>query len=243
MNTLAQDGIFSGKGSDYIQTKYDNSNIMKKDKESDSNHTKGLLTFPFKPISEWDGKPSINNHEDIPEWGLTDRLSKEYGLSRDKINHLIRYVVYAFGTGSYFEEEIKVIDFEKNPEPILSVRFESRKKQITIKDNKIIDKLYKLLLGENNLFKLQNPYDKEIIKQVALEVLKELNGKENIPVQKAYCIIGFIFAYHGYGICKEKIMTEGEFIYDTIEKESKNISVSETYPQYLSRRIKEYIED
>ena len=90
---------------------------MKKDKEFDSNQTKGLLTFPFKPISEWDGKSSSNKHEDIPEWGLTERLSKEYGLSKDKINHLIRYVVYAFGTGSYYEEEIKVIDFEKNPNP------------------------------------------------------------------------------------------------------------------------------
>jgi len=216
---------------------------MKRDNESDNNSTSGSLTFPLKIFSEWEGKPGINNHEDIAEWGLPERLSKEYGLTREKINHLIRYVVYAFGTGSYFEEEIKVIDFEKNPEPILSVRFESHNKQITIRDRKIIDKLYKLLLGENNLFKLQNPYDKEIIKLVATEVLKEIAGKENIPLQKAYCIIGFIFAYHGYGICKEKIMTEGEFIYDTIEKESRNISVTETYPQYLTRRIKEYIED
>jgi len=38
-------------------------------------------------------------------------------------------------------------------------------------------------------------------------------------------------------------MTEGEFIYDSIEKENKNISVTETYPQYLTRRIKEYVED
>ncbi len=103
--------------------------------------------------------------------------------------------------------------------------------------------MYKLLLGENNLFKLQNPYDKEIIKQVAAEVLKELTGKDNIPALKAYSIIGFIFAYHGYGICKEKVMTEGEFIYDTIEKENKNISVKETYPEYLARRIKEYVAD
>jgi hypothetical protein len=216
---------------------------MKKEYESNNNQPRGLLTVPFKPISNWDGKPGINNHEDINEWSLAERLYKDYGLSREKINHLIRYVIYAFGTGSYFDEEIKVINFEKDPEPLLSVRFESRNKQITLRDPKVIDKLYKLLLNENNLSKLQNPYDKEIIKQVATEVLKELTGKENIPTPTAYCIIGFIFAYHGYGICKEKIMTEGEFIYDTIEKESKNISVSETYPQYLARRIKEYIED
>jgi len=216
---------------------------MKKEYESTDNLQKGLLTIPFKPISIWDGKPGNNNHEDITEWSLAERLSKDYGLSRDKINHLIRFVIYAFGTGSYFEEEIKVIDFEKAPEPLLSVRFESRNKQITIRDPKVIDKLYKLLLSENNLFKLQNPYDKEIIKQVAVEVLKELTGKENIPTPAAYSIIGFIFAYHGYGICKEKIMSEGEFIYDSIEKENKNISVTGTYPQYLARRIKEYIED
>ncbi len=217
--------------------------MMKKEYESTDNQAKTMLTVPFKPISTWDGKPGINNHEDITEWSLAERLSKEYGLTKEKVNHLIRYVIYAFGTGSYFEEEIKVIDFEKAPEPLLSVRFESRNKQITVKDPKIIDKLYKLLLGENNLFKLQNPYDKEIIKQVAAEVLKELTGKDNIPALKAYSIIGFIFAYHGYGICKEKVMTEGEFIYDTIEKENKNISVKETYPEYLARRIKEYVAD
>jgi len=216
---------------------------MKKEYETTDNQFKVLLTIPFKPLSVWDGKPGTNNHEDITEWSLAERLSKDYGLTREKINHLIRYVMYAFGTGSYFEEEIKVINFEKAPEPLLSVRFESRNKQITIRDPKVIDKLYKLLLSENNLFKLQNPYDKEIIKQVATEVLKELTGKENLPTPTACCIIGFIFAYHGYGICKEKIMTEGEFIYDTIEKENKKISVSETYPQYLTRRIKEYIED
>ena len=217
--------------------------MMKKENEPEINQTRGLLTVPFKPISNWDGKPGINNHEDITDWSLAERLSRDYGLTKDKINYLIRYVIYAFGTGSFFEEEIKVIDFEKNPEPLLSVRFESRNKQITLRNTKIIDKLYKLLLSENTLFKLKNPYDKEIIKQVAAEVLKELTGKENIPEPTACCIIGFIFAYHGYGICKEKIMTEGEFIYDTIEKENRNISVTETYPQYLTRRIKEYIED
>ena len=217
--------------------------IMKKEYEPTDNQPKVLLTIPFKPISAWDGKPGINNHEDVNQWSLAERLSKDYGLTKEKVNHLIRYVIYAFGTGSFFEEEIKVIDFEKAPEPLLSVRFESHNKQITVKDPKIIDKLYKLLLGENNLFKLQNPYDKEIIKQVATEVLKELTGKDNILKLNAYCIIGFIFAYHGYGICKEKVMTEGEFIYDSLEKENKNISVTETYPQYLTRRIKEYVED
>ena len=216
---------------------------MKKNKEFDDNQAGRPIVFPFKPISEWDGKQGIRNNEDIPEWGLTERLSRGYGLSRERINHLIRYVVYAFGTSSYFEEEIKVIDFEKNREPILSVRFESRDKQITIKDPKIIDKLYTLLLGENNLFKLQKPFDKEIIKHIAIEVLKEITSKEGIPEQTAYCIIGFIFAYHGYGICKEKIMTEGEFIYDTIDKESKSIMVKETYTEYLARRIREYITD
>lgn len=216
---------------------------MKKEYEFNENQPKGLLTIPFKPLATWDGRTGINSNDDNNEWSLAERLSKGYGLTREKINHLIRYVVYAFGTGSYFEEEIKVIDFEKAPEPLISVRFESRNKQVTVKNPKIIDKLYKLLLSENNLFKLQNPYDKEIIRQVAAEVLKELTDKENLSLENAYCIIGFIFAYHGYGICKEKIFTEGEFIYDCIEKENKNISVTETYPQYLSRRMKEYIED
>ncbi|NLN30117.1 MAG: hypothetical protein GX158_02595 [Bacteroidales bacterium] len=216
---------------------------IKKNKEFDNSQAGKSIVFPFKPLSEWDGKQGICSNEDIPEWGLTERLSRGYGLSGEKISHLIRYVVYAFGTSSYFEEEIKVVDFEKNREPILSVRFESRNKQITIRDPNIIDKLYKLLLGENNLFKLQKPFDKEIIKHIAVEVLKEITGKEGIPEQKAYCIVGFIFAYHGYGICKEKIMTEGEFIYDTIDKESKNILVKETYTEYLARRIREYITD
>lgn len=216
---------------------------MKKNKEFDNNQADGSIVFPFKPISEWDGKQGIHNNEDIPEWGLAERLSRGYGLSRERISHLIRYVVYAFGTSSYFEEEIKVLDFEKNREPILSVRFESRNRQITIRDPKIIDKLYKLLLGENNLFKLQKPFDKEIIKQIAIEVLKDITGKDGVQEQTAYCIIGFIFAYHGYGICKEKIMTEGEFIYDTIDKESKSILVKETYTEYLARRIREYVTD
>lgn len=220
-----------------------NNKTMKKDKEFIDNLTRESFVFPFKPFPEWDGKPGIYHHEDIPEWGLTEKLSKDYGLSGEKINRLIQYVVYAFGTSSFFEEEIKVLNFEKEPEPILSVRFESRNKHFTITDPKIIDKLYKLLLGENHLFKLANPYDKEIIKEIATEVFRELTTKENISKCAAYCIIGFIFAYHGYGICREKLMTEGEFIYDTLEKESKGIAVNKTYLQYLEGRITDYIED
>ncbi|HBE39875.1 MAG TPA: hypothetical protein DDW27_01460 [Bacteroidales bacterium] len=216
---------------------------MKRDKELNENSTSESFTFPFKPFDEWVVKPVINNHDDIPEWGLTERLSKDYGLSREKINHLIRYVVYAFGTSSYFEEEIKVIDFNKNPENILSVRFESMNKNFTIKDPKIIDKMYKLLIGENNLFKLPHPYNKEIVRKIATKVFRELTGNEKISKSAAYCIIGFILAYYSYGMCKEKLMSEGEFIYDTIEKENKGIAVTKNYLQYLADTVAEYIED
>lgn len=216
---------------------------MKKDKEMNENLTGESFTLPFKPFFEWVGKPAINNHDDIPEWGLTERLSVEYGLSKEKVNHLIRYVVYAFGTSSYFEEEIKVIDFNKSPEQILSVRFESNNKNFTIRDPKIIEKMYKLLIGENNLFKLPHPYTKEIVKKIATQVFLELTGKDKIPKSAAYCIIGFILAYYSYGICKEKVMTEGEFIYDKIEKENKGTTVTKTYLQYLADTVVEYIED
>lgn len=216
---------------------------MRKDKELEDNLTNESFNFPFKPFTEWVGKPVINNHDDIPEWGLTERLSKDYGLSREKINHLIRYVVYAFGTSSFFDEEIKVIDFDRNPEQILSVRFESMNKHFTIKDRKIIDKMYKLLIGENNLFKLPQPYNKEIVRKIATQVFRELTGKEKISKSAAYCIIGLILAYHSYGVCKEKVMTEGEFIYDTIEKENKGIAVTKNYLQYLADTVVEYIEE
>ena len=229
-----------GGGNQHIIT---NTGDMKKDKEFNENLTSESITLPFKPFCEWIEKPGINNHDDIPEWGLSEKLSKNYGLSKDKINHLIKYVIYAFGTSSYFEEEIKVIDFNKNPEQILSVRFESLNKNFTIKDQKIISKMYKLLIGENNLFKLPHPYTKEIVTKIATQVFRELTEKDKLSKSAAYCIIGFILAYYSYGVCKEKLMTEGEFIYDTIEKENKGTPVTNTYLQYLADKVVEYIED
>jgi len=202
-----------------------------------SNYIRQESDIHFKPLSEFNGEWRIS--DDKIE--LSKKLSENYGISEDKILHLIQYVEFAFlsdipGIINNVVTDInQVQNFENDPQSIISIKFECKNKHFTITNPNTIDKIYSLLF--NTMFEMTPNITKQkkkilsevSIKRIATELYDELTKKYEISEWKSYCIIGFIFAFYEIGInFDHPIMTEQQY---------KNGS----YLTYLSGNIKRYI--
>jgi hypothetical protein len=214
-----------------------------------SNYKRIATDIHFKPLSEFIGKWNEELGINAEMNKLADKLSIKYCISQETILRLIRYVLFAYESTTpgvikgILTDYKQVIQFEKKPEQIISITFNTEQKQFIITEHEVIDELYYTLF--NKMFQTDKPHSNKnkklieegSIKKIATELFNELTKKENISEWKSYCIIGFIFAFYRFGIKRTGIIkTENRYnLYR--EKHYK----TDSYLQYLSGNIKRYI--
>ncbi len=141
-----------------------------------------------------------------------------------------------------YSDRSGMIGFFKEPQPIDKVVFKGITKSFEISNPSLIQELLQLTLEfrEDNKEKRTNKKKQsaKIIKMIATEIYKELTEKERITGWKSLCIIGFVFCLFNIGLkADEPLLSEEKF---NLANSERQVS-TETYLQYLSGRIKRYI--
>jgi hypothetical protein len=206
----------------------------------------------FKPLKSFRYNSSFHHSvANTKQLVLAKNLNRSYNISEGNILRLITYADIALKLATeseinfYYSDMMEIADFEKDPTPIEKIIFKGRSKSFEITSPYLIDRLYISLLDIMDFQKiLKKGQDKNgqasasIIKKVATEIYNELTTIEKLSSRKAYCIVGFIFAFYKIGLKPhEPILTEKEF---EIEKKTNKIFTG-TYLQYLSKQIEAYI--
>lgn len=206
----------------------------------------------FRPLSNFRYNPCYHPHvASKKQLVLARNLSRSYQLTEGKILRLIMYTEIALNNATDRDIELsysdlsEIIEFEREPEPIDKLVFKSKNKSFEIVNPFIIDHLYYSVI---DLFNFQQTVKKrrsgerisadESKKKVAAELFAELTQTDKISERKSYCIIGFIFCLYDIHLESEgPILSENN--YNKLIKEDP--AITETYLQYLARRIKSYL--
>lgn len=208
----------------------------------------------FKPLKSFCYNPYFhpymaNNKQTV----LAQKLNRSYGIPLGNILRLIMYTDIALSLADESELELdysdlkQIAEFEKEPEIFEKLIFVGKKKSIEIENPFLIDRMFRSLVNivdSRNIIKSKRKRRRKtssvIVKKVALELYNELCNVENFSPWRSLCIIGYIFALYKVKLDDEEvIMTEEEF--DLKNKDRK--TSPETYLQYLSSRIKSYIQE
>ena len=219
----------------------------------ESHYKRDLSLQYFRPLktvhyNSWRDFPSPNKLE------LAEKLSEVYGIQIEKIFHLMKYVEIADSWALeseiqlYYSDRQEVLRFEKDTEPIKTIRFECENKHLEITNPFVIDRMYSLLFhiykDERHLQsdKKKRPSAK-IVKMIATEIYHDLIPliQSEKPRWKALCIVGYIFGVYNIGLkSSDYIMNQEQHEAERIKKRNKGIT-TETYLQYLSGHMKRYI--
>ena len=219
----------------------------------ESRYKRDLSLQYFRPLksvhySPWSHFPSPNKLE------LAEKLSRDYKIHIEKIFHLMKYVEIADSWALtseiqlYYSDRQEVLKFEKDTEPIKTIKFECENKHLEITNPFVIDRIYsylfKIYKDERHVQsdKKKRPSAK-IVKLIATEIYNDLLPliQSEKPRWKALCIVGYIFGLFNIGLkSNDYIMNQEQHEADRIKKRRKDIP-TETYLQYLSSHMKRYI--
>jgi hypothetical protein len=196
--------------------------------------------------------PSVANNKQMV---LAKNLHRSYQVPEGNILRLIIYadIVLNRTRGKernlFFSDLSAIADSGKNKTVFEKVVFKGREKSFEISSPYLIDKLYNSLLaiidfrntGKKD-FSVKKPASSASIKKLATELYSELTEKEKITGSKPLYIIGYIFSLYNVGLKKgEPILTEKEFKVRVDKMKPEGETNAENYLQYLSRRIRPYI--
>lgn len=219
----------------------------------ESRYKRNLQQPYFRPLASLRFNPYLHC-PNATNYLVAEKLSETYGISLDKLFHLMRYVEIANSWAEeseiqlYYSDRQQVISFEKDPENILTIRFECKNKQIEITNPFVIDKIYSLLFDiykderQIQTNKKKRPSAK-IVKLIATEIYNDLIPliRAEKPRWKALCIVGYIFGLYNIGLkSNDFIMNQEQHEADRIKKKNKGIT-TESYLQYISGHMKRYI--
>jgi len=204
---------------------------------------KPLKNFRYNPFFH----PSVASNKQLV---LSKNLSRSYVSTEMNILRLIMYADFALSYAHESEIQVQfselkdISEFEESHEDVQKIVFSGKTKSFEIINPHLIDELYKSMQNFIEFHRIRNkkPKDKHssdsIVKKLANELYIELTDIERISEWRSLCIIGYIYCY--YEVClesEEPIMTEEQFNTSDMEKRA----FSETYLQYLSARVKQYI--
>jgi hypothetical protein len=202
-----------------------------------------LKNFRYNPFFH----PSVASNKQLV---LAKNLSRSYGITEINILRLIMYADFALSYAHESEIQVQLSDlkdiseFEESHEEVKKIVFSGQVKSFEITNPHLIDELYKSMQNfiEFHRIRKKKPKKKQssdsIVKKLANELYIELTEIERISEWRSLCIIGYIFCH--YDVCldsEEPIMTEEKFNLSEAEKRES----TETYLQYLSARVKQYI--
>jgi hypothetical protein len=184
---------------------------------------------------------------------VAQNIRRSYGITEKNILNLIAFTGYVLNTGnrnntvfnySFIKE---VSEFLPDADSIKTVTFAGEGKELNITNSEIAGKLLTSLLDIINDKSIANiksspdvqPWD-ENVKILARELYDELIKNEKLSPWRALSVVGYIFLLYELKLEKEEaLLSEHEFL-----QESKNAGKStSTYLNYLTDRIKNYIEN
>lgn len=214
-------------------------------------YNKDLTRRSFRPLKNFRYNPffhpSVANNKQLV---LAKNLSRSYGVTEMNVLRLIMYSDFALSYAHESEIQVQFSDlkdiseFDESREEVRRIVFTGDTKSFEITNPHLIDELYKSMQNFIEFHRIKNKKPNKkgisdtIIKKVANELYKELTEVERISEWRSLCIIGYVFCL--YNVCldsEQPIMTEEKFNLSDPEIRAP----SETYLQYLSARIKQYI--
>lgn len=219
--------------------------VKKPEGDTESGYFKPLKSFRYNPYIH---PYTANNKQTI----LAQRLNKSYGIPLGNILRLIIYTDVALSLGNESELQLnysdlkQIAEFEKEHDTFEKLIFAGKNKSIEIKNPFLIQRIFMSminLIDSHSIIKGKGAQKKKtsslILKKVATELYNELSTEEKFSPWRSLCIIGYIFALYKVKLDDGgTILTEEE--YDQRNRAGNDLP--ETYLQYLSSRIRPYVQ-
>jgi hypothetical protein len=225
---------------------------MKRSEEEKENisgeYSATLNSFRYNPLFH----PSVANNRQMV---LAKNLHRSYHIPEGNILRLILYTEIALhwtresDVKLYYSDLSALEDFGKNSEPVEKVIFSGKTRNLEITSPYFIENLHQSLLDLADFGKAgkgkksgKRPASASVVKKVATELYIELSENEKLTGSKPLYIIGYIFSLYNVALKNEgPVLTEKEFMLGLEKKKSEGIVITESYLQYLGRRIRPYI--